>query len=102
MVDALNLCPRRMKRALKDRDIKVQGRWPVKKSRHGEELVDYDTFIQDIEHNVCPSNLTFPVLVDLYELWEKTDYDELAIEQRSEEHTSELQSRGHHVCRLLL
>jgi len=81
MVDALNLCPRRMKRALKDRDIKVQGRWPVKKSRHGEELVDYDTFIQDIEHNVCPSNLTFPVLVDLYELWQNTDYEETTIKQ---------------------
>src|SRR5690625_5021637 len=27
---------------------------------------------------------------------------ELALEQRSEEHTSELQSRGHLVCRLLL
>src|SRR5690625_6624425 len=30
------------------------------------------------------------------------DLDETTVEQRSEEHTSELQSRGHLVCRLLL
>src|SRR5690625_5086570 len=30
------------------------------------------------------------------------DYEKLMEEQRSEEHTSELQSRGHLVCRLLL
>src|SRR5690625_6401569 len=30
------------------------------------------------------------------------DYNSLAIVCRSEEHTSELQSRGHLVCRLLL
>src|SRR5207253_9490286 len=33
--------------------------------------------------------------------WRSRAYNELAL-QRSEEHTSELQSRGHLVCRLLL
>src|SRR5690625_5929364 len=33
---------------------------------------------------------------------EKQDASELIKEMRSEEHTSELQSRGHLVCRLLL
>src|SRR5439155_4069362 len=32
----------------------------------------------------------------------QVDHDELDVGQRSEEHTSELQSRGHLVCRLLL
>src|SRR5690625_7088379 len=30
------------------------------------------------------------------------DIKKIGYENRSEEHTSELQSRGHHVCRLLL
>src|SRR5207253_11111165 len=33
---------------------------------------------------------------------DKADYSQKCVSNRSEEHTSELQSRGHLVCRLLL
>src|SRR5690625_6361197 len=37
-----------------------------------------------------------------FALWKKAKQGEVAWDSRSEEHTSELQSRGHLVCRLLL
>src|SRR5690625_6374641 len=36
------------------------------------------------------------------EIKQSEDYGDFSISSRSEEHTSELQSRGHLVCRLLL
>src|SRR5690625_6107552 len=36
------------------------------------------------------------------DLGERVDLRVAGLKHRSEEHTSELQSRGHHVCRLLL
>lgn len=79
MVDALNLCPQKVKQTLVRHGIKVYGTWRAKKNRHGKEFVDYDKFVAEIVNNTCPSNLTFPVLVDLYDLWKISDYDETVI-----------------------
>src|SRR5690625_6631987 len=69
------------------------------------ELTDKDmallsTFLQ-------PYNTQFPLPTVEEEKWkqivEKTDEStDISCQARSEEHTSELQSRGHLVCRLLL
>src|SRR5690625_5649809 len=53
---------------------------------------------EDIKVHVLPAE---PVLTDLY-CGRVNNAAALLCLQRSEEHTSELQSRGHLVCRLLL
>src|SRR5690625_1660572 len=50
--------------------------------------------------DIEPSIFAFPT--DLQHNWEITLLSNLITLTRSEEHTSELQSRGHLVCRLLL
>src|SRR5690625_7333540 len=57
-----------------------------------------NSFLQFGVGNTLPQNQTFSV--DFYERLVKKANQ--AIFMRSEEHTSELQSRGHLVCRLLL
>src|SRR5690625_6007694 len=57
-------------------------------------------FLADVNGNPLPLNSEIPVT----EVGERQDRDLIidGAQVRSEEHTSELQSRGHLVCRLLL
>src|SRR5690625_6140284 len=57
--------------------------------RYGKDKIPKDMNLQDW-------GITYEEMEDYYDKWEKT------AGIRSEEHTSELQSRGHLVCRLLL
>src|SRR3712207_8592791 len=56
----------------------------------------------DIFYNNCLKNGVLPVRLPCYEVDYLFGDDDLYIEIRSEEHTSELQSRQYLVCRLLL
>src|SRR5690606_40977746 len=51
---------------------------------------------------VCFSFIRIPNLMDPHKAAEEVDLDAVNIDVRSEEHTSELQSRENLVCRLLL
>src|SRR5690625_6466626 len=53
----------------------------------------FSTVSNIIHQTVLPSKLTTPDPISLYK--------DMAAMTRSEEHTSELQSRGHLVCRLM-
>src|SRR2546422_6482177 len=61
------------------------------------ELVDS----ADVDGVAGPVIVGYPLSIEL-ELWKAPDEDPWRDEERSEEHTSELQSRLHLVCRLLL
>src|SRR5690625_5328750 len=68
-----------------------------------EEILDKRKVIQNsiVFRNVFtyPLNL---LQIELLNRWDETENREMDKNLRSEEHTSELQSRGHLVCRLLL
>src|SRR5690625_6225347 len=66
-----------------------------------EEDDDTSYILETTERVKDPSSKVFIVLKDDSLLISETTNEELAV-LRSEEHTSELQSRGHLVCRLLL
>src|SRR5690625_3722678 len=56
-----------------------------------------------LDPNKTSSYFSFEVLENVYDTLVETDENlEMQPALRSEEHTSELQSRGHLVCRLLL
>src|SRR5690625_5464071 len=67
---------------------------------------------RELSATILPSKVNRLFIDDIAEMWEITDFDDVAHKivyakkkgdgKRSEEHTSELQSRGHLVCRLLL
>src|SRR5690625_5422146 len=83
------------------RDLKLVGVRPL--STHYFEL--YPRELQDLRIQVKPG-LVPPYYADLPSGLEEIQESEKryleAYLERSEEHTSELQSRGHLVCRLLL
>src|SRR2546422_7555966 len=72
-------------------------------------LFPYTTLFRsrcELTRNVLPllkdtplADITFPVVKSFVQQWKKA---KLSYKTRSEEHTSELQSRLHLVCRLLL
>src|SRR5690625_6280680 len=65
-----------------------------------------DLSVKEIEKKIARAennlNKTLDQNYDPGISFEDTGIDYLCIDERSEEHTSELQSRGHLVCRLLL
>src|SRR5690625_7102265 len=66
--------------------------------KYGEDKIPF----RDIEHDwTIPSLYAFRYLT-VGEMERATRLAGFIAERRSEEHTSELQSRGHLVCRLLL
>lgn len=72
MIDALNLNPGKMKEALEKREITIYGEWPDLKERNGEEFVDYDKFVRELENSTCGANLlTIVCKVDLSMIIEK-------------------------------
>lgn len=82
LVDALNLCPQTLKKAMVNRFMNVTGSWPTRKHRHGKELVDYDTFLIDLENNCAPAGLlTIPISVDLIDVWEIATHDDVPVEK---------------------
>src|SRR5690625_7722528 len=66
--------------------------------------------LSDIHHNLIQNPFTSDIRIPLPDETARLDYLTQEVEtgkfeqlsERSEEHTSELQSRGHLVCRLLL
>src|SRR3712207_8681266 len=58
--------------------------------------------LDDLVHNAKRVPLTDEVRVDKEEIYDILDQMRATIPERSEEHTSELQSRQYLVCRLLL
>src|SRR5690625_6699512 len=54
------------------------------------------------DYGLSPENHSTPPVLTFCELQEQLERNHPLVQARSEEHTSELQSRGHLVCRLLL
>src|SRR5690606_40235317 len=76
--------------------IHVNGKaWPKGTS---EPFATFDASTRDPSKNIWPSWIGN----NAYEFLQQTDLDEIYFDTRSEEHTSELQSRENLVCRLLL
>lgn len=61
MVDALNLNPKKVKKAIIDSGYNVRGSWPDKKSRDGKEIISYDDLIDVLLNNCCGGCLTFVI-----------------------------------------
>src|SRR5439155_26631672 len=61
-----------------------------------------DIWIRAIDTSPRIADLTDSLLNIVYRKFSNLILDQLTWTKRSEEHTSELQSRGHLVCRLLL
>src|SRR5690625_6177426 len=61
---------------------------------------DAEQFPDSVQHTIDGTLYAVQGYVNLLGLW--CNVDQLTELGRSEEHTSELQSRGHLVCRLLL
>src|SRR5690625_5790520 len=63
----------------------------------GRDIIDIDLYVE--KNKLGKSFITIPVKCKqgVGIMWQQDK-----LEERSEEHTSELQSRGHLVCRLLL
>src|SRR5690625_3765800 len=57
---------------------------------------------EDFSHLISRTEAASKIATADKELMEEQEKDMELVEERSEEHTSELQSRGHLVCRLLL
>src|SRR5690625_1564520 len=68
--------------------------WLTKTGLEGDEIADKKV-------HGGPEKALFAYPIKHYTHWKK-DLNNEDIDMRSEEHTSELQSRGHLVCRLLL
>src|SRR5690625_6637752 len=82
--------------------------FPTRRSSDLEKSELSASFISQVERDeASPSiasleRITQALGVDLAQLFSREPAEPVVRKQRSEEHTSELQSRGHLVCRLLL
>src|SRR5690625_6626367 len=68
----------------------------------GFRLIDGSVLLQPALTILILAPEYFRPIKDVGKDYHATLNGQLALEERSEEHTSELQSRGHIVCRLLL
>lgn len=71
MIDVLNLNPYKVGELLEDKEYKVIDNFTNLKEREGEEKVDYEDFITELENDSCGGCLTFLGYISLEDLIEK-------------------------------
>lgn len=71
MIDVLNLNPYKVGELLEDKEYKVIDNFTNLKEREGEEKVDYEDFITELENDSCGGCLTFLGYISLEGLIEK-------------------------------
>lgn len=71
MIDVLNLNPYKVGELLKEKEYKVIDNFTNLKEREGEEKVDYEDFITELENDSCGGCLTFLGYISLEDLIEK-------------------------------
>jgi hypothetical protein len=71
MVDALNLNPCKVRKLLLEREEKVSGKFPNKRSRNGKEQVSYEQFYEELQNTCCGANLlTYVARIDIRKLFD--------------------------------